>query len=259
MKNKKKMFLIPAAICLAIAGISVAALTGGSRGLPEEMFLNQPQGLSGSGFLDHVHEYTSPIDWDSLKSVNTDIYAWLSIPGTDISYAVVQHPTDDSYYLDHTPEKDYSYEGALFTEHRYNSKDFTDPVTVIYGHNLLSGKYFGNMQSFYSDASNFNSSKQMVIYLPDKELTYEPFATVIFDDRHLLYNADYSDKNNFDYFFKTVSVSKEIGNNYDREAFPEFGDRVLILSTCLNGDRSRRYLVMGKLIGESSHIIIDNF
>ena len=80
-----------------------------------------------------------------------------------------------------------------------------------------------------------------------------------FDDRHILYNSDFNDRNTFDYFFKTVSVSKEIGNNLDREAFPEYGDRVLILSTCLNGDRSRRYLVMGKLIGESSHLIIEDF
>ena len=259
MKDKKKLFLIPAAICLVIAGISVAALTGGSKGLPEEMFLNQPQGLSGSGFLDHVHEYESPIDFNALKDVNGDIYAWLEIPGTDISYPVLQSATDDTYYLDHTPEKNYSYEGALYTEHRYNTKDFTDPVTVIYGHNLLSGKYFGNMQAYYSDAANFNSSKQMKIYLPDKELTYELFAAVAFDDRHILYNSDYSDPNTFDHFFMTVSVSKEIGNNFDRDAFPEFGDRVLILSTCLNGDRSRRYLVMGKLTGESSHLIIEDF
>ena len=32
-----------------------------------------------------------PVDFDSLHEVNPEIYAWIYIPGTDISYPVLQH------------------------------------------------------------------------------------------------------------------------------------------------------------------------
>ena len=256
MKINKKL-LIPAAALLAAGGIGIAALTGGSpKGLPDEIYDSTVSGIRDSGIT--VTAYQSPVDFESLRDVNGDIYAWLDVPGADISYPVVQSSYDDSYYLDHTSEKEYSYQGALFTEHMYNTKSFDDPVTIIYGHNLLNGRFFGNMQSFYSSADNFRSSDEMMIYLPEKELTYKLFATVIFDNRHILYTTDFTDENAFRYFFSAVSASKDLGNNIDRESFPEYGDRVLILSTCLNGDRSRRFLVMGKLISESDHFIINN-
>ena len=30
-----------------------------------------------------------PVDFDELQTMNPDIYAWIKIPGTDISYAVL--------------------------------------------------------------------------------------------------------------------------------------------------------------------------
>ncbi len=54
---------------------------------------------SESETVSETEAYVSPIDFDSLKAVNEDIYAWLEIPGTDISYPILQHPTEDEYYL----------------------------------------------------------------------------------------------------------------------------------------------------------------
>lgn len=43
--------------------------------------------------------YVSPVDFEELQKVNKDIYAWLEIPGTNVSYPILQHPTEDEYYL----------------------------------------------------------------------------------------------------------------------------------------------------------------
>ena len=37
------------------------------------------------------------IDFDALKELNSDIYAWIEIPGTAVDYPIVQSPTDDRY------------------------------------------------------------------------------------------------------------------------------------------------------------------
>ena len=42
------------------------------------------------------------VDWEFWLSVNPDIVAWVSVPGTDIDYPVVQASADDpTFYLDH--------------------------------------------------------------------------------------------------------------------------------------------------------------
>ena len=64
-----------------------------------------------------------PIDFAQLKSMNPDIYAWIKVPGTVIDYPVVQSDTDNTYYLDHSVEKEEDKAGAIFTED-YNSKTF---------------------------------------------------------------------------------------------------------------------------------------
>ena len=78
-------------------------------------------------------------DFIALQAQNPDIYAWLYIPGTDINYPVCQS-TNDVYYLTHNTQGGLDANGALYTESAYNGKGFTDPVTVIYGHNMRTGK-----------------------------------------------------------------------------------------------------------------------
>ena len=44
----------------------------------------------------------NPIDFKQLQETNPDIYAWISIPDTNINYPIVQSATDNTYYLDNT-------------------------------------------------------------------------------------------------------------------------------------------------------------
>ena len=76
-----------------------------------------------------------PVDFDSLQKENPDIYAWITIPDTVIDYPIVQSSEDNSYYLDHSAQKTESVNGAIYSEN-YNKKDFDDPITLLYGHNM---------------------------------------------------------------------------------------------------------------------------
>ena len=66
-----------------------------------------------------------PVDFETLQKENSDIYAWITIPGTDIDYPVVQDSTDNTYYLNHAADTSLSDSGAIYSE-KENAKDFDD-------------------------------------------------------------------------------------------------------------------------------------
>ena len=191
--------------------------------------------------------YVSPLDFEALWEVNPDIYAWLEIPGTDISYPILQSPDNDDFYLDHNSDKVYSANGSIYSEHRYNGTDFTDPVTILYGHHMRSGAMFGNLQMLFSDAVFFEDTPTFTVYTPDAELTYGIFAAVPYPGDHILYYNDFSDDAVFENFFSGIFNTRDLGARFREEYAPEPGDQVLILSTCLIGNNTNRFLVMAAL------------
>jgi len=192
--------------------------------------------------------YICPIDFDKLQKENEHIYAWIDIPEAETSYPILQHTEDDSFYLDHGLDKKYRQAGSIFTEKKYNSKDFNDPVTIIYGHRMKSGDMFGNIQGFYSNPENFEKHNMITVYTPEKEFKYKVFAATKYDDRHILGNYNFNNGRMFQVFFKSILSIRDLSANIDKNVELEIGDKVLILSTCLKGDFSQRYLVFAKLM-----------
>lgn len=202
-----------------------------------------------SGYAEDTEKedsYKSPVDFDQLKELNEDIYAWIYIPGTNISYPILQHSDDDTYYLKRNTSRMADAAGALFTERNYNSKDFNDPVTVVYGHKMKNGSMFGKLQEFYS--TEFDRHKEIFVYLPDRELKYEVFAAIPYGNEHLLYKYEFNKQGIFTNFFKNICSTRKLGSTVDADAVPTEQDKVLILSTCTYEYNSNRFLVMARLI-----------
>ncbi len=194
--------------------------------------------------------YISPIDFETLQENNPDIYAWLTIVDTNIDYPLVQHHANDAYYLNHDSDGRYSVAGAIFSEAAYTKTDMTDPVTVVYGHHMSSGSMFGRLQQYYSDTSFFESHPTFTVYTPTEELTYGVFAAVPYSGDHILYYNDFTDDAVFETFFASIMNTRDLSARFNEEYAPAAGDRVMILSTCLAGNNTRRYLVMGTLLTE---------
>lgn len=193
-------------------------------------------------------EYVSPVDFVTLKERCEDIYSWFQIPGTDISYPVVQHPTEDEHYLRLNIDGEHDTDGTLFTQHTHNGLDYTDPVTIIYGHRLRSGGMFGRLQEFYSDDETFEKYQELVIYLPDREFHYTVFAAVPYGTDHIMYKyKDFKDKSQIDKFLKEIYATKSLGTKIDRSVEVGEDDNILVLSTCLQGTNKQRYIVLAKL------------
>ncbi len=184
------------------------------------------------------------MDFDNLWEINPEICCWLTIPGTEIDYPVLQSPDNDKKYLSTAYDGRRYISGSLFTEATYNNKDFNDPVTVIYGHTMRSEILFGTLQETYSSETAFNDLSNVRIYLPGEARDYTVFAAVPYSDIHLLNTYDFSEPYWYNRFFEDVFEIREIGANFHEDIRPEVGDRVIVLSVCFRDDGSRRYLVM---------------
>lgn len=186
------------------------------------------------------------INWKNL-SKNKDVFAWIYIPNTKIDYAVARagKDNDDSFYLNHNIDREYEFSGAIYAE-KQNSTDFSDPVTVLYGHNMLNGTMFAGLHKF-EKKSFFKKNKYIYIYTPDRKLTYEIYAAYQYDDRHILNTFDLDDKKVLlEYFKSTLNPKSDISNVRDVDL--DENSKTIALSTCTNGASNTRYIVSGVLV-----------
>lgn len=191
---------------------------------------------------------TRVIDFNMLQTKkNGHIYAWVSVPGTNVDYPVLRHPTDDGFYLYHNLNGSQGYPGCIYTEN-WNSKDWTDPVTVLYGHDMRStGTMFHQLHKFESQ-SFFDKHEYFYIYTPEKTLKYQIFSAYVHSNEHLLGNHNFSDKDTFDSFFGTV-LSTNVGNSHARAGVTVTSDsKVVALSTCIKNKPENRYIIFGVLV-----------
>ena len=188
------------------------------------------------------------LDWDALHEENEDIYAWIYVPNTTVDYPVLQHPTDNSYYLNYNIDGSKGYPGCIYTED-YNSKDFTDINTVLYGHNLKDKTMFSSLHNFEDD-DLFNQDNYIFIYTEDYVYVYQIFAAYEYESLHLLVNFDYTNEYVYQDYLDSIfenTTGRESNVRQDVEVTTE--DKIITLSTCTSDHNSSyRYLVAGKLL-----------
>lgn len=187
-----------------------------------------------------------PVDFEKLQKENPDIYAWITIPDTEIDYPVLQSESDDTYYLNHTVEKKKGLPGSIYSESQ-NRKDFSDPNTVLYGHNMKNGSMFAGLHKF-SDEDYMTEHQKVIIYTPEHILTYKVFAAVVYDNRHILNCFDYLKTSGKEEFLQSLKDSRNLSNIYIDTNIDE-GDRLLALSTC-NSNTEQRFIVEAVLTDE---------
>ena len=181
------------------------------------------------------------IDFAAAQAVNPDVYAWIWIPGTNVDYPILQSQTEeDAYYLDHTIERKAGLPGSIYTE-KYNKTDFSDPVNLIYGHDMKNGSMFANLH-MYEDRAFFDSNPYIYIYLPNNQaLKYRIFAAVKFDDRYILGNYNFLEPADFQKYLDELRGSLEGHVNLEVEVTQQKG--IITLSTCIADEPNNRWLV----------------
>lgn len=187
------------------------------------------------------------LNFTQMQKINPDIYAWVEIEGTKVDYPILQSPYDDNRYLTAAHDGSPYIGGSIFTQATYNSTDFDDPVTIMYGHTMTSGILFGQLQTIYTNSKTFKEHSEIKIYLPGQLRRYKVFAAVPYEKTHILHVYDFNNTYWYNNFFNNVKKIRGFNTCFDFSSFPEAGDRVIILSTCLNEDCTQRFLVMAIL------------
>lgn len=191
----------------------------------------------------------NPIDFKSLKAKNNEIYAWIKIPGTKVDYPICQSESDDNFYLKHgAMDKKWLSSGAVYTE-SVNSLDFTDRVTVVYGHNGYGDTMFTTLHKFEKE-DFFKEHSEFYIYTTESKLTYKIISAFKYDNRHIMNSFDFQDDIIYSDFIDTIknpeSSYKNIRNDIDKEI--TIDDNIVVLSTCITNQEESRYLVCGVLV-----------
>lgn len=196
-----------------------------------------------------VETVAPKIDFQGLWAVNPDAYAFIEIPGTQVNYPVMQSSTQpEDYYLDVTFEGVASLPGSIYSR-MINAKDFSDPITVIYGHDMLDGSYFGDLKN-YVDRAFFDTYRDVFIYLPDRQLQYQIIAEVVHDDMLISDSHDLKDPNSVPAFIQELQGIQEAQNQFAADIAVTAEDRLITLSTCIGDRPNNRRLIIAKFVNE---------
>ncbi len=165
----------------------------------------------------------SPVDFNKLKSINPDIYAWLSIPAINVNYPVLQGENNDAY-LHTLPDGTYNKGGSLFIDGRCNN-DFSSFVTVIYGHCMKDNSMFGLLNRFL-DKSFLKENNTFKIYTPEKTITPKITACFETSEKSDIYKLPTAE-NGEEYLNLISDISGEDFSSVDIKS-----QKIIILSTC---------------------------
>ena len=200
--------------------------------------------------------------FDELRRQNTDLQAILIIPGTSISYPVMQTPNDsenEDFYLRRNFTKRDDIKGTLFFD-KHNNLITRDQNLIIYGHNFPDGSMFGELEKyknpdFYQQhrflyLNRARRSSNQTIYQTEKYQIFAVFRSKVY------YNTDQVFKYYQFYNAKSSDELKGIINSiksmalYPTEAIDNITihDQFLTLSTCEYSQDHGRLVIIGKPI-----------
>ena len=191
-------------------------------------------------------EQTAFEKYAAVYEQNSDFVGWLSIPGTNIDYPVMQTVDEPNFYLKRGFDKQYSDYGVPYVQE--NCDIALSDNCVIYGHHMNNGTMFTDLCK-YENEDFYREHKTIHFDTLSGFGEYEivaVFKTVAYSEQ------------GFKYYHFTRAVSAEDFDDYivqckalslyDTGVMAEYGDKLITLSTCEYG----RMVVVAKRIAAPS-------
>ena len=181
-------------------------------------------------------------DYAAIYESNNHVVGWIKIDGTKVNYPVMQTPEEPNYYLKRNFDGNYSEHGCIYAREECDINAPSDNIT-LYGHNMLDGSMFAALLD-YEDKAVWEYNPLIFFDTLHEYHVYKIFAvfktTASIDEgfkyHHMIDAVDEEDFNNF------IATAKEL-SFYDTGITPEYGDKIICLSTCEYTLKNGRFVV----------------
>lgn len=200
------------------------------------------------GNIDQPDDLKMLPEYKPFYELNSDMVGWINIPDTKINYPVLQSSKENrDYYLKRTFAHKWSDWGAIYVREECNVFAPSDNLT-IYGHHMKDGSMFTALDKFRNQ-SFWESHKTFSFDTIYERHTYEIFAVFktsgtagVGYPYHLFVST--ANKGEFDQFIASV---KSLAF-YETGITPQFGEKIICLSTCEYTQNNGRLVVVARRI-----------
>ncbi len=186
-------------------------------------------------------------EYVEVSALNPDMVGWMTIEGTKINYPVMHTPQQEDKYLHLDFYGKYSNHGCLYAQEESSIDPPSDNITV-YGHNMKDGSMFADLLNY--DNQGFWESHRCITFDTLMEhRTYEIFAvfrTTATKGQGFAYHH-FVNAGGPEAFGAYVEECKAL-SLYDTGITPEYGDKLITLSTCEYTQANGRFVVVAKRI-----------
>lgn len=140
--------------------------------------------------------------------------------------------------------------GSIFFDFR-NQTDFSDPNTIIYGHNFDNGLMFSNLV-WYKSQPFYEKHPFYYLYTPEQVYRVDIAAGIVVSETDTTYLVvDFNSEMEFQSLIQTIEENSVIES--DIVLTPK--DHLVTLYTCTNDWQGQRFVVIGKLTALGSFSI----
>ena len=184
--------------------------------------------------------------YQDLYKRNKNLIGWIKIPDTNIDYPVMKSINGDGeFYLTHNYKGEEDKNGTLFMD---DDCDVIKPTEnwIIYGHNMKSGKMFGNLTDYKSQS--FYEKHPVIyfdtIYETGSYVVMYAFNSRVYDEAEITFKyyqfIDPASEAEFNSAMGDMAAATLINTGN----LASYGDRLLILSTCDYDEDNGRFVVV---------------
>lgn len=210
---------------------------------PESTEVRQQERSESSG--EPEIEIPAPVNCQALYEMNPDAIGWLRIEGTKVDYPVMYTPDNPQYYIYRDFEGKKTASGTPFMDG--NCTPDSDSI-ILYGHNMKNGTMFGTLDE-YRNQIYWEEHPVIDFYTLEEHQEYEIFSAfttrLLAQEeegfRYYRYVGDLTEAQFAEFVQQTCAVS-----HYDTGIVPEYGDQILMLSTCSYHTENGRFVVAAR-------------
>ena len=187
-------------------------------------------------------------EYETLYSKNKKLIGWIKIDDTIIDYPVMQ-TVNNEYYLNHNFNQEEDKNGCIFMDYQCDAVNGCDNI-ILYGHHMQSGKMFGTLNKYSSEAYYEEHPKIQfdTIYNKGEYEVMYVFRSKVYSEEEVAFKY---------YQFINAGSAKEFDSYmnemaalslYDTGVTATYGDKLLTLSNCDYQENEGRFVVVAKRV-----------